>query len=201
MPLAMGEQPQRVARLRDARGFAQLSQFLHTFHAALGIERVDLEWLEAELGSAADDAGELAAKVLGGALRIAMGRRVDEGELATQIARAWARHGAGELPRGFQERGFAALGAGERVQVVLGTCELALEHAERLHLAGEAAQWRVHPSGHDDIGRSYWVLCGSRLYRQTSSLVADQLEGRRGRRSGAIAPELLEAAHPPQHRM
>ncbi|KAJ2769220.1 hypothetical protein IWQ57_003199 [Coemansia nantahalensis] len=191
----------RMARLRDTRGFAQLSQFLHTFHSALGVERVDLEWLEAELSSAADEAGELAGKVLAGALRILVGRRVDEGDLAAQVERAWARHGAGDLPHGFSERGFAGLGAGERVQVVLGTCELATERAERLQAAGDAAEWRVRPSGHDDVGRAYWVLCGTQLYRQTPRAVADQLEGRRARRSGAIAAELLDAAHPPQHSM
>ncbi|KAJ1733778.1 hypothetical protein LPJ61_001395 [Coemansia biformis] len=201
MPLATGGPPQRAARLRDTRAFAQLSQFLHVFHEALGVERVDLEWLEAELGSSGDDAGDLAAQVLAGALRVSMGRRPAEGEMVAQVARAWARYGAGDLPHGFREQGFGALGAGERVRVVLETCELVLQHAERLEPAGDAAQWRVAQAGRDDLGRAYWVLCGTRLYRQTPALVADQLEGRRARRGAAIAQSLLDAAHPPLHRM
>ncbi|KAJ2784673.1 hypothetical protein H4R18_000964 [Coemansia javaensis] len=158
----------RAPRLRDTRAFAQLSQLLHTFHADLGLDGpVDLERLEAELGGVGDDVGAAAGRVLAGALAVVDGRRPAAAALATQVRRAWARHGAGEPPAGLREHGFGALGSGDRVRVVLETCELALQHAGRLRANAGAAQWRAAPAGRDDAGRVYWVLCATRLYRQT----------------------------------
>ncbi|KAJ2157429.1 hypothetical protein GGF46_004510 [Coemansia sp. RSA 552] len=219
----------RAGCLRDTRAFAQLSQFLYLFHPALQIEHLDLGQLEAELGQVGEG-GEaqqplpleerwpLATKAMTGALRIVTRNRgIDAGRLEEHLRRACERYGAADqLPQELDELGFGALGAGDRVRVVLTACELVFSKPDRFRALRTVAsmdnawQLRIVPLGSDSIRRTYWLLCDSRLYRQSSREIADRLfgvdGGGLGRRSQAasrpsLSAEAIERADPPVHRM
>ncbi|KAI8322210.1 hypothetical protein GQ54DRAFT_157567 [Martensiomyces pterosporus] len=188
MPLATPKARQlRSGGLRDTRNFARLSHFLHLFHTALNVETFEIERLEAELCQVDDSSSPLIRQVAKRALRTLTGNRnIDENRLEHYIARAWERYYADAgsqahaLPESFEELGLFGIGVGDRVRVVLETCELVFCRPDNFRSIGCVARmdpqmWRVAPLGVDDLNRTYWLLCDSRLYRETPKQIADLL--------------------------
>ncbi|KAJ2004154.1 hypothetical protein GGI04_001341 [Coemansia thaxteri] len=186
MPFATQSQ-QRPGALNDTRNFARLSQFIYLFHKALNIEVFDVEQLEAEL-SATDGDGEgglvLIRQIVKRALRIVTGNRsMDDSKLDVYVGRAWQRYMDGteiELPAGYEALGLAGLGAGDRTRVVLETCEMLMCRPDNLRATSSVAdtdplEYRVEPVGTDGLRRTYWLLCDTRLYRETPKEIADLL--------------------------
>ncbi|KAJ2589271.1 hypothetical protein H4R99_007517 [Coemansia sp. RSA 1722] len=228
MPLATGESRLhlRPGTLRDTRSFAQLSQLLHTFYAALQLEALDLDQLEHELGDSPQR--PLVRHILKRALRILTGNSsITEDKLDTYVPRVWEKY-AGEAPQGFAEQGLDGLGSGDRLGVVLQSCELMFCRPENVRGVGstdalEPRELRTEPIGQDDLHRRYWLVGDRRLYRETSKPVADLLLGqpesndtdegpRRSTRAAAqktktavpvrfASKDALELCDMPRHRM
>ncbi|KAJ2743973.1 hypothetical protein GGI20_003327 [Coemansia sp. BCRC 34301] len=187
MPFATRNGQQRPGALNDTRNFAQLSHFIYLFRAALSIEDFCVEQLEDELGLADqdDNCGQpLIRQILKRVLRILTGNRsIDESRLDAYIARAWQKYmdGTGrELSPAFGELGLLGLGSGDRTRVVLEICEMIMCRPDNLRAVASVAstdplEYRVEPVGVDDVRRKYWLLCGTRLYRETPKAIADLL--------------------------
>ncbi|KAJ2693264.1 hypothetical protein H4218_006111 [Coemansia sp. IMI 209128] len=187
MPFATRNGQQRPGALNDTRNFAQLSQFVYLFREALKLEDFNIEQLENELSlTDQDDVREqpLLRQIIKRVLRTLTGNRsIDDGRLDAYISRAWLKYMEGtgvELPAGFETLGLLGLGAGERTRVVLETCEMIMCRPDNLRAIGCVAsvdplEYRVEPVGVDDMRRRYWLLCGTRLYRETPRAMADLL--------------------------
>ncbi|KAJ2449229.1 hypothetical protein GGF42_004841 [Coemansia sp. RSA 2424] len=157
------------------------------FRAALNVESFSVEQLEDELSltDRDDSRGQpLIRQILKRALRTLTGNRsIDDNRLEVYIARAWQKYmdGTGrELPAAFEELGLLGLGAGDRTRVVLDTCEMIMCRPDNLRAIASVAstdplEYRVEPVGIDDMRRKYWLLCGTRLYRETPKAIADLL--------------------------
>ncbi|KAJ2855382.1 hypothetical protein J3B02_002201 [Coemansia erecta] len=169
----------RSGTLRDTRSFAQLSQLLHTFYPALQLEALDLDELERELGDSPQR--PLICHILKRALRILTGNSsITEDKLNTYLPRIWERY-AGEAPQGFDsEQGLDGLGSGDRLHMVLQTCELMFCKPDSIRAVGgtdalEPRGLRTEPVGQDDLHRKYWFVGDCRLYRETPKSMADWL--------------------------
>ncbi|KAJ2557635.1 hypothetical protein EV175_001225 [Coemansia sp. RSA 1933] len=184
----------RPGALRDTRAFALLSQFIWLFQEPLKVENVDLGRLEDELSglpSESDDTvnASITKQAIKRSLRILSGsRNVEDKKMDTYIARAWDKYmePCGKtLPPDFDNLGLFGLGAGDRTRVALETCELVFCRPDNLRsivtvankLAEDPVQWRTEPLGIDNLGRKYYLLCESRLYRETPKFIADILLG------------------------
>ncbi|KAJ2729182.1 hypothetical protein IW152_005714 [Coemansia sp. BCRC 34962] len=187
MPFATRNGQQRPGALNDTRNFAQLSQFVYLFREALKVEDFDVEQLENELCATDQDdvrGQPLLRQIIKRALRTLTGNRsIDDNRLDAYIARAWQKYmdGTGvELPAAFEALGLLGLGAGERTRVVLETCEMIMCRPDNLRATASVAsadplEYRMEPMGIDDMRRKYWLLCGTRLYRETPKAMADLL--------------------------
>ncbi|KAJ1956479.1 hypothetical protein EC988_001324, partial [Linderina pennispora] len=210
MPLATAKASHRQGALHDTRDFARLSHFLHIFHQALNQEQeLSMQQLEEEL---LQDTGVVRA-LLKRALRILTGNRhMEEKKIEKYIERAWERHLAGyaELPDSFAELGLYGVDVRERTRVVLETLELVFVRPDNLrHISSvaqqDAQQWRVEPVGVDSVSRTYWLLCGDRLYRETSkkSLLLIEKHNREAgvnsRRSTRLSEQRGPLVDPPRH--
>ncbi|KAJ2667641.1 hypothetical protein GGI25_006541, partial [Coemansia spiralis] len=123
-------------------------------------------------------------------LRILTGNRsMDDSKMDGYIARAWERYmePCGRmLPSSFSELGLFGLGAGDRTRIALDTCELVFCRPDNLRSIGSVAQslaqdpvkWRTEPLGVDNLGRRYYLLCETRLYRETPKHIADLILGK-----------------------
>ncbi|KAJ2889091.1 hypothetical protein IWW38_004836, partial [Coemansia aciculifera] len=187
MPFATHTGQQRPGALNDTRNFAQLSHFIYLFRAAFNVEVYSVEQLEDELSLTDQDDGRgqpLIRQILKRVLRTLTGNRsIDEDKLDVYIARAWQKYMAEsgrELPAAFEELGLLGLGAGDRTRLVLEVCEMIMCRPDNLRAIGSVAstdplEYRVEPIGTDNMRRKYWLLCGTRLYRETPKVIADLL--------------------------
>ncbi|KAJ2822828.1 hypothetical protein FBU31_004475 [Coemansia sp. 'formosensis'] len=151
------------------------------------VEDFNVEQLEDELSlTDQDDIREqpLIRQIVKRVLRTLTGNRsIDENRLDVYIARAWQKYMEGtgeELPAGFETLGLLGLGAGDRTRVVLETCELIMCRPDNLRAIASVAgtdqlEYRIEPVGTDDMRRKYWLLCGTRLYRETPKAMVDLL--------------------------
>ncbi|KAJ1826599.1 hypothetical protein LPJ56_002094 [Coemansia sp. RSA 2599] len=197
----------RPGTLRDTRSFAQLSQLLHTFYPALQLEALDLDQLEHELGDSPQR--PLIKHILKRALRILTGNSsITEDKLDTYVPRIWERFLDG-APQGYGEQGLDGLGSGDRLHVVLQTCELMFCRPENVRAVGSIdtlgpRELRTEPIGQDDLHRRYWLVGDCRLYRETSKPVVDLLLEQEEakacedapRRSTRVAVQKTKAAAP-----
>ncbi|KAJ1949790.1 CCA tRNA nucleotidyltransferase, mitochondrial [Linderina macrospora] len=137
---------------------------------------------------------------------------MDEKKIERYVERAWERHLAGfiELPESFSELGLYGIGIRERTQVVLETLELVFVRPDNLRNIGsiaqqDAQQWRLEPLGVDSVNRTYWLLCGDRLYRETPKKSLAVIEKRNreaginSRRSTRLAEHRGPSVDPPRH--
>ncbi|KAI7832981.1 hypothetical protein BX661DRAFT_178907 [Kickxella alabastrina] len=177
--------PRRQATLRDSREFAQLCHFLHLFHPSLKLHSApDLDQLHTELLTTPADPSPtpaLLTHILIRSLRTLTGNRnIDEHNLDAHVQRAWEKF-TGRVPEKYAQGIFQIGAARERAGMVLETCELVLCKPEMVRgkatETAEEGKWRVEPLGVDALGRIYWVLCGSQLYRETPRDIADLLLG------------------------
>ncbi|KAJ2262720.1 hypothetical protein GGI01_001317 [Coemansia sp. RSA 376] len=187
MPFATRNSQQRPGALNDTRNFAHLSQFIYLFREALKVEDFNVEQLEYELSLTDQDNTPglpLIRQIIKRVLRTLTGNRsIDENRLDVYIARAWQKYMEGtgvELPVAFETLGLLGLGAGDRTRVVLETCEMLMCRPDNLRAIASVAstdplEYRVQPVGTDDMRRKYWLLCGTRLYRETPKAMADLL--------------------------
>ncbi|KAJ2749744.1 hypothetical protein GGI19_005500 [Coemansia pectinata] len=187
MPFATRNGQQRPGALNDTRNFAHLSQFIYLFREALKVDDFNVEQLEYELSltDQDDNRGQpLLRQIIKRVLRTLTGNRsIDENRLDVYIARAWQKYMEGtgeELPAAFETLGLLGLGAGDRTRVVLETCEMLMCRPDNLRAIASVAstdplEYRVEPVGTDDMRRKYWLLCGTRLYRETPKAMADLL--------------------------
>ncbi|KAJ1801196.1 hypothetical protein LPJ59_000495 [Coemansia sp. RSA 2399] len=197
MPFATTDSQERDYRpgtLRDTRAFARLSHFIWVFQEPLKIEDVDLGRLENELCDLPSEADEesnapILMQAIKRSLRILTGNRnIEEKKMDTHISRAWDKYMepcGKRLPPDYEQLGLFGLGAGDRTHIALDTCELVFCRPDNLRsigtvaskLAEDPVQWRTEPLGTDSLGRKYYLLCESRLYRETPKLIADLLLG------------------------
>ncbi|KAJ1770177.1 hypothetical protein LPJ74_003400 [Coemansia sp. RSA 1843] len=189
------QSPYRVGTLRDTRAFARLSQFIWLFQEPLKIEDVDFGRLESELcdllPSEPDEQLKppILMQAIKRSLRILTGNRnMEDKKMDAYIARAWDKYMGPygkTLPMDYENLGLFGLGAGDRTRIALDTCELIFCRPDNLRsigavatkLAEDPVQWRMEPLGVDNLGRKYYLLCESRLYRETPKSIADLLLG------------------------
>ncbi|KAJ2396792.1 hypothetical protein GGI23_003770, partial [Coemansia sp. RSA 2559] len=209
MPFATTDSQERDYRsgtLRDTRAFARLSHFIWVFQEPLKIENVDLGRLENELCGLPSEAEEeskapILIQAIKRSLRILTGNRnIEERKIDTYISRAWDKYMepcGKRLPPDYEKLGLFGLGAGDRTHIALDTCELVFCRPDNLRsigtvaskLAEDPVQWRTEPLGIDSLGRKYYLLCESRLYRETPKHIADLLLGSPEKSDGTVDEE------------
>ncbi|KAJ2684680.1 hypothetical protein GGH99_003974 [Coemansia sp. RSA 1285] len=198
MPLATTSGSQqnhyRPGTLRDTRAFAQLSQFIWLFQEPLKIENVDLDRLESELCNVPSEREEesetpILMQAIKRSLRILTGNRsMEDRKMDGYIARVWEKYMVPygrSLPPDYGDLGLFGLGAGDRTRIALDTCELVFCRPDNLRsigtvaskLAEDPVQWRTEPLGVDSLGRKYYLVCETNLYRETPKLIVDVLLG------------------------
>ncbi|KAJ3300476.1 hypothetical protein HK104_000061 [Borealophlyctis nickersoniae] len=171
----------QLQEIRSYWEFAAVSQFMHLFHEAFGLNGFDTEELEKQLLAPPPETRlvDLHIKML----RVLTGSRLITTEnWQAVLARECEKRNPEDYPL-LEGVDFFDLPLRNKVLILHFLCEWQFERPERLRSSlgseEEAAHWRVEPVGYDAKGNTYWLFDDNRLYREAPPATAGKAKSRR----------------------
>ncbi|CAG8497949.1 9873_t:CDS:10 [Dentiscutata heterogama] len=162
---------QAILHIRSLWEFANVSQFMHTYYDAFGLDSFDTDELERSL--ATDDniqIGDLIIKML---RTLSFNKNISLDNWEQHLLQQYQKHAPEKNPFGDETCSikFEDMSVKQKVLILHDLCHWQMRNPDRfrnfLSNQDNPQEWRVTPVGYDSKGNTYWLFDDNRLCKES----------------------------------
>ncbi|CAG8608623.1 26867_t:CDS:10 [Racocetra persica] len=192
---------QVILHIRGLWEFANVSQFMHTYYDAFGLDSFDTDELERSL--ATDDnlqIGDLITKML---RTLSLNKNISQDNWEQHLCQQYQKYAPEKSPFGDEvcPIKFEDISVKQKVLILHDLCHWQMRNPDKfrnfLSNQENPQEWRVTPVGFDSKGNTYWLFDDNRLCKESPKKEVpkkqkSKIKNTRRSRAKHVSPEVNE---------
>ncbi|KAF0492196.1 Zinc finger, PHD-type, conserved site [Gigaspora margarita] len=193
---------QAILHIRGLWEFANVSQFMHTYCDAFGLDSFDTDELERSL--ATDDNIQVGGLIMKMLRTLSFNKTISLDNWEQHLHQQYQKYAPEKNPFGDEicTIKFEDISVKQKVLILHDLCQWQMRNPERfrnlLSNQDNPQEWRVTPVGYDSKGNTYWLFDDNRLCKESpkkdvSKKQKSKVKNTRRSRAKHVTPEVNES--------
>ncbi|CAG8576645.1 41110_t:CDS:10 [Gigaspora margarita] len=193
---------QAILHIRGLWEFANVSQFMHTYCDAFGLDSFDTDELERSL--ATDDNIQVGGLIMKMLRTLSFNKTISLDNWEQHLHQQYQKYAPEKNPFGDETCTikFEDISVKQKVLILHDLCQWQMRNPERfrnlLSNQDNPQEWRVTPVGYDSKGNTYWLFDDNRLCKESpkkdvSKKQKSKVKNTRRSRAKHVTPEVNES--------